>query len=127
MLLGVVGRVRLIVRRELLARMNNSLTKLPGSSGPGLQVAQAFLQDPLVQFDFRDDLLQARILLLQATQLRQLRLPHPPEPLALVVIRRLADPHATTGRRYVAAHCQLQLNLAQKLQYILVRRRFPSH
>ena len=38
MLLGVAGRVRLIVRRKLLARMNNSLTKLPGRQALGFRL-----------------------------------------------------------------------------------------
>ena len=60
-------------------------------------MAKAFLENELVQFEFRDNLLQPGILFLQTTQLRQLRLPNPAETLAPVVIRRVADTHATTG------------------------------
>ena len=58
---------------------------------------------------------------LETAHLRQLRPTHPAEPLAPVVIRRVADTHAATGRLHVAAIRQLHLNLPQQLQYVLVR------
>ena len=66
------------------------------------------------------DLLQPRILFLETAYLRQLRPIHPAEPLAPVIICRVADTRATTGRLHVAAVRQLHLNLPQQLKYVLV-------
>ena len=90
-------------------------------------MAQAFLQDRLVQFEFRDDLLQLRVLFLQAKKFRKLRPPHPVEPLSSVAISHLADPHAGTCRLQITAARKLHLNLARQLQYIRARITCQNH
>nr|WP_299211288.1 hypothetical protein [uncultured Tateyamaria sp.] len=54
-------------------------------------MAQAFLEDQLVQFELRNDPFQPRVLLLKAFHLRQLRASHPTKPLPPIVVRRVAD------------------------------------
>ena len=90
-------------------------------------MAQAFLQEQLFRFEFSNDLLQPRILFLERTQSRQLRLPSPAEPPAAVVICGVIDTRATVGRRYITTACELHPTLTQKLQYVLVGATFQSH
>ena len=90
-------------------------------------MGQAFLEDQLVEFEFRDDLLQPHILFLKSAKFRQLRLPHPAKPLVPVVVSGITNTHATTGRLHVTASRQLHLNLTQQLEYVLIRITFPSH
>jgi hypothetical protein len=66
-------------------------------------VVHAFLEDKLIEFEFRDDLLEPQIFFLKSAKFGQLRFPHPAEPLAPVVVSGIANTHATTRRLNEAA------------------------
>ena len=81
---------------------------------------QAFLEDELVQFELCDNLLQPRVLFLEAFQFRQLGATHPAKPLPPVVLGCIANPDALASGCHVIARCQLKLDLTQQLQHVFV-------
>ena len=90
-------------RRELLARMDNSLTKLPGRQALGFRWLRLSFRISLSSSSSATIFFSLAFSFSRLRSSDRLRLPHPAKPLAPVVIRSLADTHATTRRRYIAA------------------------